>query len=55
VSVRRLLDGTVFRICSPCILRLSDGLVHVTGEPTEELDTDIWDLREQFEVLEIAP
>jgi len=55
VSLRRLSDGTLFRICSPCILRLPDGLVHVTGIPIEELDTDVWDVRQKFKVLEIAP
>ena len=53
VSLRRLSDGVLFRICSACILRLPDGLVHVIGAPTEELDTSIWDVRQKFEVLEI--
>jgi hypothetical protein len=55
VSLKRLSDGAVFCICSPCVLRLPDGLVHVIGEPIEELDSDSWDVREKFEVLEIAP
>jgi hypothetical protein len=55
VSLRRLSDDVVFCICSPCVLRLSDGLVHVIGEPQEELDTNIWDVRQKFDVLEIAP
>jgi hypothetical protein len=55
VSLKRLSDGVQFRICSPGILRLPDGLVHVVGLPIEELDTDIWDVRQKFEVLEIVP
>ena len=55
IALRRLSDGTIFRICSPCVLRLPDELVHVIGLPIEELDTDIWDVRQKFDVLEIAP
>jgi len=55
VSLRRLSDGVVFCICSPCVLRLSDGLIHVTGEPQEQHDTDVWDVRQRFEVLGISP
>jgi hypothetical protein len=54
VSLRRLSDGVNFNISWPCILRLSDGLIHVTGEPLEELDLEIWDVRQNFEVLEIS-
>jgi hypothetical protein len=52
VSLKRVSDSAIFCISAPCILLLPDGLVHVTGLPTEELDTDIWDVRERFEVLE---
>ena len=55
VALRRLSDDTLFHICSPCVLRLPDELVHVIGLPIEELDTDIWDIRGRFDVLEIAP
>ena len=55
VSLRRTADGVLFRITAPCVLRLSEGLVHVIGEPQEELDTDVWDTTQKFEVTSIQP
>ena len=55
VSLKRVSDSAIFHLCSPCILWLSDELVHVIGQPIEELDTDVWDVRQKFEVLDIAP
>jgi hypothetical protein len=54
VTLRRKNDDAQFIVYSPCILRLPDGLIHVLGAPGEDLDTDIWDVREKFEVLEIG-
>lgn len=51
VSLKRIADGTLFRITSPCVLRLREGLVHVIGEPQEELDMDVWDVSQRFEVI----
>jgi hypothetical protein len=42
VDLCRCSDGVVFHISTPCVLQLPDGLVHVVGEPNEELDTAIW-------------
>lgn len=53
VGLRRTADGVLFRITSPCVLRLSEGLVHVIGEPQEELDTDVWDVSQRFEVIDL--
>ena len=53
VTLRRLADGVLFRITAPCVLRLPEGLVHVIGEPQEELDTDIWDVTGKFEVIDL--
>ena len=53
VTLRRLADGSIFRITAPCVLRLPKGLVHVTGSPQEELDTDIWDTTQKFEVIDL--
>ena len=53
VSLRRVRDGVLFRITAPCVLRLSEGLVHVIGEPQEELDTDVWDTTQKFEVIDL--
>jgi hypothetical protein len=53
VGLRRTADGALFRITSPCVLRLGEGLVHVIGEPQEELDTDVWDTTQKFEVIDL--
>ena len=54
VVLRRVSDGRVFRISAPCIMKLPTGLVHVTGELQEELDTAIWDVTNAFTVIEQA-
>jgi hypothetical protein len=54
VRLRRHADNAVFHISAPCILRLPDGLIHVIGEPNEELNTGVWDIREKFEVLGLS-
>jgi hypothetical protein len=53
VNLKRIEDGALFTIASSCVLKLPTGLVHVVGQPEEELDTNIWDVREKFEALEI--
>jgi hypothetical protein len=55
VSLKRIADGALFRITAPCVLRLREELVHVIGEPQEELDTDVWDTTQKFEVVFIQP
>jgi hypothetical protein len=51
VDLRRIEDGALFTVSSACVLKLPTGLVHVVGEPQEELDTDTWDVRQKFEVV----
>jgi hypothetical protein len=52
VKLRRKIDGALFSISAPCVLRLEKGLLHVVGSPNEELDPVPWDIREKFQVLE---
>jgi hypothetical protein len=51
VGLKRLSDDAVFVISAPCVLRLPDGLVHVTGALQEELDPEIWDVSQKFKVI----
>ena len=51
VRLRRISDDTVFLITSPCVLQLPGELVRVSGAPNEELDNDIWDVSQKFEVF----
>jgi hypothetical protein len=51
VSLRRISDSTTFLIDSPCVLQLPGELVRVSGDLNEELDNDVWDVSQKFEVL----
>jgi hypothetical protein len=51
VNLKRIEDGVLFTVSSACVLKLPTGLVHVIGQPQEELDTNIWDVTQKFEVL----
>jgi hypothetical protein len=53
LSLRRKVDGALFSISAPCLLRLEKGLLHVVGATNEELDPVPWDIREKFQVLKI--
>ena len=55
VRLRRIVDGVLFEISSACVLKLPEELVHVVGQPQEELDTSVWDISQKFEVLEEDP